>query len=114
MQRSKSSAYSTVAIPKRLWKEIGKTVKISGAYSSEAEFVREAVREKLQKVAIVEVKDISQPELQKQIVKYIKEKGKAYPSDIAGDLSVPYFSAIEAINKLVEEGVIEQAGEREE
>ena len=110
MQRSKSS-YSTVAIPKRLWKEIGKTVKMSGAYSNEAEFVREAVREKLQKVAIVEVKDISQPELQKQIMKYIKGKGRAYPSDIAADLHVPYFSVLEVINKLVEESVIERAGE---
>ena len=84
---------------------------MSGAYSNEAEFVREAIREKLQKVALVEVKDIPQPELQKQIIGYTKEKGKAYPSDIAAGLGVPYFSVTEVINKLVEEGILEQAKE---
>ncbi len=110
MQRARSR-YSTVAIPKKLWKEIDRVVRMSGAYSNEAEFVREAIREKLQKVAIVEAKDVSHAELQKQLIAYIKEKGKAYPSDITTDLGIPYFSAIEIINKLVEEGILEEAGE---
>ena len=53
--------------------------------------------------------EFSPPELKKQIIRYIKEKGKAYPSDIAADLGVPYFSVTEAINKLVKEGMLEQA-----
>ena len=111
MQRTKSSRYSTVAIPRKLWKEIDRVVRMSGAYSNEAEFVREAIREKLQKVAVVEANDISQPELQKQIIRYIKEKGKAHPSDMAADLGVPYFSVTGVINKLFEEGMLEQASE---
>lgn len=84
---------------------------MSGAYSNEAEFVREAIREKLQKIAIVAAKDISQEELRKQLIAYIKEKGKAYPSDIASDLGVPYFSVSAAIKELVEEGILEEARE---
>lgn len=109
MQESKSARYSTVAVPKKLWKELEKVVKMSGAYSNEAEFVREAIREKLQKVRIIEGRDISEPELQKKIIRYIKQKGKAYPSDIAADLGVPYFPVIEVIKKLVEKGELEEA-----
>lgn len=105
----KSSRYSTVAIPRKLWREIDRVVKMSGAYSNEAEFVREAIREKLQKVAVIESKDLSQTELRRQVVAYIKKNGRAYPSDIAADLSVPYFSVVAVINKLVEEGTLEEA-----
>ena len=111
MQRSKSSRYSTVAIPRKLWKQIDKVVRMSGAYSNEAEFVREAIREKLQKVAFVKVKDIPQPELKEQIIVCIRDKGKVYPSDIAADLGVPYFSVTEVISRLVEDGILEQAKE---
>lgn len=111
MQRTGPSRYSTVAIPNKLWKEITKVVRMSGAYSNEAEFVREAVREKLQKVAIPKIKELSEQELRKQITRYIKDKGKAYPSDVAADLGVPYFSVTDVINKLVEEGMLEQARE---
>jgi Arc/MetJ-type ribon-helix-helix transcriptional regulator len=107
MQKLKTPRYATVAIPVRLWNEISKIVEISGAYASEAEFVRDAVREKLQQVAISEVKDIPKEELEQLIVGYIQEHGRAYPSDIAADLRIPYFSVIDLINRLVEKGTLE-------
>ena len=107
MQRLKTPRYSTVAIPARLWKEISKIVEASGAYASEAEFVRDAIREKLQQVTVSEVRDIPEEELQHLIVEYIKNHGKAYPSDIATDLKVPYFTIVELINRLVEKGTLE-------
>ncbi len=62
------------------------------------------------KVTLVEIKDVSEHELKNRILKYIKEKGEAYPSDIAADMGVPYFGVTEIINRLVEEGVLEQGG----
>lgn len=109
MQRSRASRYNTVAIPARLWKEISKIVEVSGGYASEAEFVRDAVREKLQQVSISEVRELSQKELEQQILGYIKEHDRAYPSDIATDLKVPYFSVTSTINRLVEKGILEPA-----
>lgn len=86
---------------------ISKIVEVSGAYTSEAEFVRDAIREKLQQVAISEVKDMPKGKLEQLIVDYIKEHGRAYPSDIAADLTVPYFTVIDLINRLVEKGTLE-------
>jgi metal-responsive CopG/Arc/MetJ family transcriptional regulator len=109
MQRSKAYKYRTVALPDKMWKEISKIVEASGGYSSEAEFVRDAVREKVQQFAIVSVKDIPDQELRDLVVEYIKKHGKAYPSDIAADLQVPYFTLLNIINDLVETGTIEPA-----
>ena len=84
-------------------------VEVSGAYASEAEFIRDAVREKLQQVSISEVRELSQKELEQQVIGYIKEHGRAYPSDVVADLSVPYFSVTSMINRLVEKGILEPA-----
>ncbi len=62
-------------------------------------------------MAIVNVKEVSQSELRKQIIRYARQKVKAYPSDIAADLGVPYFDVTEVIAKLVEEGILEEARE---
>ena len=107
MQRSRASRYRTVAIPVRLWKEISKIVEASGAYASEAEFVRDAVRERLRQVSISEVRDISEEELEKMLVEYIEKRERAYPSDIAADLKVPYFTVTDVIQRLTEKGILE-------
>ncbi len=107
MQRAKTPRYTTVAIPVKLWEEVRRLVEVSGAYSSEAEFVREAVREKLQQVSIVEVTDLQEEQLRQAIVDYIQKHERAYPSDIAVDLGAPYFTVTEIIKRLVDEGVLE-------
>ncbi len=109
MQKAKTSRYATVAIPIKLWEEIKRVVEVSGAYSGEAEFVREAVREKLQQVSIVEVADLEEEQLRQAIVDYIRKHERTYPSDIAADTGVPYFTVTEMIKRLVDEGVIEAA-----
>ena len=103
--------YKTVAIPLGLWKEISHVVNATGMYSSEAEFVRDAVRSKLGEVSIVETKSIPEERIGEEIVKYIREKGKAYPSDITADLGISYFTVVKAIEKLVREGVLESTEE---
>lgn len=103
--------YKTVAIPIRLWKEISRVVEFTGMYNSEAEFIRDAVRSKLSEVSIVEARSISDERVSEEIVKYVREKGKAYPSDITADLGIPYFTVVEAIQKLVREGALEPAQE---
>ncbi|MBS7644214.1 helix-turn-helix transcriptional regulator [Candidatus Bathyarchaeota archaeon] len=103
--------YKTVAIPIRLWKEISRVVEFTGMYNSEAEFIRDAVRSKLSEISIVETKDIPEERVREEIVKYVKEKGRAYPSDITADLGIPYFTVVEAIQKLVQEGILEPARE---
>ena len=49
--------YQTVSLPRSLLKEVSRTIKSSyRGYKSMAEFVREAVREKLDKIQVEEEK----------------------------------------------------------
>jgi len=104
--------YKTVAIPLKLWKEISHVVKATGLYSSEAEFVRDAIRSKLGEVSIVEMRNVLKGKVEEEIIRYIKEKRRAYPSDITADLGIPYFAVVDVIQKLVREGILEPAEER--
>ena len=112
LQKTVSQKYNTVAVPAKLWRQITKLVKASGAYANEAEFVREAIREKLQRVAVTESKSFSEERSRQAIIDYISKQGKAYPSDITADLGIPYFTVTETIRRLVEEGILEPAEER--
>lgn len=105
----KGAGFKTVAIPRKLWDEISSVVTASGVYANEAEFVREAVRDKLRGFTLVEVRELSDQAVDEEIVAYIKGKGKAYPSDIAADRGIPYFSVLRAIDRLMEKGVLEPA-----
>ena len=107
----KVKRYKTVAIPIGLWNEISHVVEATGIYSSEAEFIREAIRSKLSEFSIVEARSIPEDKLEEEITKYIQERGKAYPSDITADLGIPYFTVLKVIEKLVKEGKIEPAEE---
>jgi len=111
MARVETKQYSTVAIPTGLWMQIRKLVQATGSYTSEAEFVREAVREKLRALSIVELKDMPEERVREAVLNYIRQKGRAYPSDITGELGIPYFSVAEAVEKLVQEGLLVPAEE---
>ena len=101
-----------MAIPIRLWNEISRLVEATGVYGNEAEFVRDAIRSKLGEVSIVEMRNIPEEKVEEEIVSYIKERGKAYPSDITADLGIPYFTVTSTIQKLVQEGTLEPVEER--
>jgi len=96
-----------VATPLGLWDRISEVVKRTGLYNNEAEFTREAVREKLEEIEVIEPVDLSDEEIYQQIISYLKDKGRAYPSDICIKLGIPYFKVLEALEKLVEKGVVE-------
>jgi len=107
--RAETRQYSTVAIPAGLWKQITRLLEATGSYTSEAEFVREAIREKLRQVSTVELKDLPEKRARETILDYVKEHGQAYPSDITADLGIPYFTVVDIIEKLVREGTLAPA-----
>ena len=51
--------------------------------------------------------DLSDEEIYQQIISYLKDKGRAYPSDICIELGIPYLKVLEVLEKLVEKGVVE-------
>jgi len=99
--------YKSVAIPLGLWDRISEVVKRTGLYNNEAEFIREAAREKLEEIEVIEPVDLSDEEIYQQITSYLKDRGRAYPSDICIELGIPYFKVLEALEKLVGKGVVE-------
>ncbi|MFQ6074705.1 MAG: hypothetical protein ACE5Z5_01030 [Candidatus Bathyarchaeia archaeon] len=99
--------YKTVAIPIKLWEEVSRVINSTGLYTNEAEFIREAIRSKLSEISIVETRNIPEDEIEDEIISYIREHGRAYPSDITADLGIPYFTALDVIQRLVEEGKLE-------
>jgi Arc/MetJ-type ribon-helix-helix transcriptional regulator len=111
MARAEMKQYSTVAIPAGLWMQVRRLVQATGSYSNEAEFVREAVREKVRAVSVVELKDMPEERVREAILNCIRKKGRAYPSDITAELGIPYFDVVEAIEKLVQEGLLVSAEE---
>ncbi len=97
MARAETKQYNTVAIPTGVWKQITRLLEATGSYTSEAEFVREAVREKLRQVSILELNDMPESRVRETILDCMKERGEAYPSDITADLGIPYFTVAEVI-----------------
>lgn len=83
------SKCKSVAIPLGLWERIREVVERTGLYDNEAEFIREAVREKLEEIEVVEPVDLSDEGIHRRIISYLKDKGRAYPSDICIELGIP-------------------------
>lgn len=78
----------------------------SGFYMNTADFVRQAVREKLQAVEVIEVRNVSKRKAKKEILDYLKKNRKAYPSDIADALRLDIDLVMVMVRELIQEGRI--------
>ena len=77
-----------------------------GFYMNVADFVRMAVREKLESIKITNVRNIDGKKAKKEIIEYIKDNKKAYPSDIADALQLDFDTVLNVIKELTKEGRI--------
>ncbi len=83
--------------------EIGKLVE-TGFYMNTADFIRQAVREKLESIEIIEPRNIPKNKAKEEILNYMKNKGRAYPSDIADALRLDVDLVISVTKDLLKEG----------
>ncbi len=74
-----------------------------GMYTSVSEFIRDAVREKLEDIEVIDLRDISYKQAKKEILDYIKSKGRAWTSEIADDLRLDLQVVINALKELSDE-----------
>ncbi len=82
----------------------------AGLYRSFADFLREAVRDKLCSMEIVSVKNVAAHDAERMIEDYLKEHpGANFASEIADALGLEYSVTFKAINKLLEKGQIKKA-----
>jgi len=82
----------------------------AGLYRSFADFLREAVRDKLGSMEVVSVKKVEANVAERMIEEYLKEHpGRNFASEIADALGLEFSITFKAIHKLLEEGRIRKA-----
>jgi Arc/MetJ-type ribon-helix-helix transcriptional regulator len=86
--------------------QINKLVE-SGLYLNPSDFVREAVREKLAAIKVIEYRDVDYETAKKEVAGYFQMKGEAYASDASTDLQLDYDLVNKIMDELEKEGKIE-------
>jgi len=56
---------------------------------------------------VIELRNITREEAEKEILEYIKEKGKAWTDEIADDLRIDIVLVNDILKELAEKGVVE-------
>lgn len=73
----------------REYSEIQKLVD-AGVYLNVSDFVRNAIREKIEFLKVVKVRDVTYDDAKKEILSYYKNYAEAYPHEVAEDLELDY------------------------
>ena len=106
MQKQKeiSELVSARLSPKEL-EEREKLVE-EGCYMNTADFVRMSVREKLESIKVISVRDVSKEKAKKEVIEYLRNNKRTYPSDIADALQLDFDIILDIIKELAKEGRI--------
>jgi Arc/MetJ-type ribon-helix-helix transcriptional regulator len=88
--------------------EIGQNKLVeAGFYLNPSDFIREAVREKLSAIKVIEYRDIDYETAKKEVAGYFKMKGEAYASEASTDLELDYELVCKIMDDLEKEGKME-------
>ena len=88
--------------------QINKLVE-TGLYLNPSDFIREAVREKLAAIRVIEYRDVDYETAKKEVAGYFKMKGEAYAFDASLDLELDYELVCKIMDDLEKEGLMEAA-----
>lgn len=86
--------------------QINKLVE-AGLYLNPSDFIREAVREKLASIKVIEYRDVDYEDAKKEVAGYFELKGEAYASDASTDLLFDYELVCKIMDDLKNEGKLE-------
>jgi Arc/MetJ-type ribon-helix-helix transcriptional regulator len=90
-------------LPQKFLVEIESLVK-EGYYLDTSDFVREAVREKLEGLREIKLREIPVGEAKEEIYHYLEQNQDSYPYDIANALRLDLSLVHEALLELKKEG----------
>jgi Arc/MetJ-type ribon-helix-helix transcriptional regulator len=79
----------------------------AGLYLNPSDFIRDAVREKLATIKVIEYRDIDYETAKKEVAGYFQMKGEAYASDASTDLQLDYDLVCKIMDDLEKEGRME-------
>ena len=103
MQKQKESELVSARLSPKELEEIEKLVE-EGFYMNTADFVRTAIREKLEAVKVIDVRDVGYEKAKKEIIEYLKNNKKSYPSEVADALRLDFDLVLSIIKELIKEG----------
>jgi Arc/MetJ-type ribon-helix-helix transcriptional regulator len=89
--------------------EIGQINKLveAGHYLNPSDFIRDAVREKLAAIKVIQYRDLDYETAKKEVAGYFQMKGEAYASDASTDLELDYELVCKIMDDLEMEGKME-------
>jgi Arc/MetJ-type ribon-helix-helix transcriptional regulator len=79
----------------------------AGLYLNPSDFIRDAVREKLATIKVIEYRDVDYETAKKEVAGYFQMKGEAYASDASMDLQLDYELVCKIMDDLENEGKME-------
>lgn len=108
------AGFKSITLPEELVERVRRIVRspLGENYRSVADFIAEAVREKIEEkgeVPIVSVEELPLEEVRGRITQYLKDHpGAHYPSDIAFKLGLDLDLVFEIAKALTTEGIVEE------
>lgn len=89
--------------------EIGQINKLveAGLYLNPSDFIRDAVREKLAAIKVIQYRDLDYETAKKEVASYFRMKGEAFASDSSTDLELDYDLVCRIMDDLEREGKME-------
>ena len=79
----------------------------AGLYLNHSDFMRQAVREKLAAIKVIESRDVDYETAKKEVAGYFKRRGEAYASDASLDLELDYGLVCKIMDDLKKDGQME-------
>lgn len=79
----------------------------AGMYLNVSDFVRDAIREKLEGIEVIKVRDVNYRTAKKEVLGYFKKYGEAYPNEAADDLELDFELVCNVVDDLKKEGRLE-------
>lgn len=101
--KQKGNKSISTKLPPLELEEINDLVK-AGAFLSTSDFIREAIRDKLEAIKVVNLRDVDYKTAKLEILGYYKENNRAFISDVANDLEFDLELVANITNELVKEG----------
>ena len=94
-------------LPAEDFNKISKLVE-AGAYISNSDFLREAIRDKLRTIDIINEREISNEQAKQEIYNYCKNNQTIYLSEIANNLELPLIQVNTIVEELIANGNIKE------
>jgi len=89
--------------------EINKIVE-AGFFLNNSDFIRQAIRDKINEYKIINIRDIPKEQAKEEIQEYYKNHGKAYASEVAEELELELDLVFEITDELEKENKLEATG----